>query len=277
MDPFRKRVSAAVYYRRLFHSHRGELEELRQILADRRSVETVTQLLRARQTVLRRPEFYYAKASADLCDQFHFVDPNGFRVCGTRNPYFLSEFFRLDRNVVLLDGGAYIGDTIEQLFSLLGGPCKKVYAFEPNPETFQKLEKRTAQFGDLIERLPYGLDCRDSTSNFRNDDAGSRLVDDGEITVRTVDAGAFLRERETEPPTFIKLDIEGKEQDVLRSAADFIRDNRPDLAVSIYHRLEDLWEIPLQLHWICPDYQIYIRHQSNYYTETICYATAGRA
>lgn len=277
MGFLRKKVSTSIYYRRLFRRHRAELDQLKQILGDEQSIKTVDLLLKARTAILRRPEYYFMNAAAGVCDQFHFVDENGYRVSGPRNPYFLPEFFHLDRDMVLFDGGAYIGDSIEQLFSLLGGSCKKVYAFEPNPVTFQTLQARTEQFKSVVQCYPYGLDKCERLVSFHASDAGSRIAGDGELTIATISTGSFLKQLSTDHPSFIKLDVEGKEQDVLESAAKYIRSRQPDMAVSIYHRLEDLWTIPLLLHQICPEYRLYVRHQSNYYTETICYVTIRRS
>ena len=72
---------------------------------------------------------------------------------------------------------------------------------------------------------------------------------------------------------FIKLDIEGKEKEVLMDIEEYIAEQMPDLAICIYHKVEDLWEIPMMIKKINPKYKIYIRHHSNYYTETVCYAT----
>lgn len=43
---------------------------------------------------------------------------------------------------------------------------------------------------------------------------------------------------------FVKMDIEGAELATLRGMKEFIRHNKPTLAVCIYHKLEDIIEIP---------------------------------
>lgn len=272
-----KRYSTARYYARVFHEHSRELEQLRQLLCDRASLDTLQKILSAYTCVLRSPEHYFRSAACAVCSEHHFIADNGYVVRGTQNPYFLSDIFRFDSPMVLLDGGAYVGDTVELLLGRLRLPCSRVYAFEPNPRNFAKLTAEAAKHGDIVRCLPYGLDDRDAVVGFSMDDAGSRIDSNGCDTVEVIDTGAFLSRLENDLPTFLKLDIEGKEQDVLESARNYIAARKPDLAVSIYHRLEDLWEIPLLIHDICPEYRIYIRHQSNYFTETVCYAAARRA
>ena len=68
------------------------------------------------------------------------------------------------------------------------------------------------------------------------------------------------------------MDIEGAELDALKGAVHTIQTYRPKLAISIYHKPEDLVEIPLYLMEIMPDYQFYIRHYTTWLEETVLYA-----
>jgi hypothetical protein len=61
------------------------------------------------------------------------------------------------------------------------------------------------------------------------------------------------------PPGFIKMDIEGAELDALKGAENTIRRYRPILAVCLYHRAEDIYEIPIFVKGICPDYRLFTR------------------
>ncbi len=69
------------------------------------------------------------------------------------------------------------------------------------------------------------------------------------------------------------MDIEGSEMEVLRTIEPWLREEKPDLAVSIYHETAHLYRIPLLINHIVPEYRIFIRHNSNDFTETVCYAT----
>jgi hypothetical protein len=73
------------------------------------------------------------------------------------------------------------------------------------------------------------------------------------------------------PVTFLKMDIEGAEQSALRGAEKTIKKHRPILAVCVYHKVEDIWEIPTYIHNIMPDYKLYLRHYTHSATETVCY------
>ena len=73
--------------------------------------------------------------------------------------------------------------------------------------------------------------------------------------------------------TFIKMDIEGAELQALFGAEKTIKKYKPKLAICIYHRLEDILEIPAYIHSIVPEYKFYIRHYSFSTSETVLYAT----
>ena len=76
-----------------------------------------------------------------------------------------------------------------------------------------------------------------------------------------------------EKVSFIKMDIEGSELEALKGAQTIIKEQRPKMAICVYHKIEDLWKIPLFLHKINPEYKIYIRHHAKFWvSETVCYA-----
>ena len=273
MSSIIKRITRANYYRKIFFDNKEDITWLFSILEDKKSVDTLNYLISSYCTRWHSPEYYYRKAASETCTEHHFVTEGGYEVKGVKNPYFLSEIFDLNKCGVFLDGGAYIGDTIEIAQKYIPN-LRLVYAFEPNKETYKKLIDNKRIRGAGVKCFNNGLGKEEGEFRFTNDDAGSRISDEGSEVIKVLSAGDFVSSlKEDELPDFIKLDIEGAESDVIDSLGGFIAENKPDLAISIYHNLEDLWKIPLKLKSICPEYHIYIRHQSNYYTETVCYAT----
>ena len=94
--------------------------------------------------------------------------------------------------------------------------------------------------------------------------------DDAE-TIEVVSLDSFF-EKEGIHPTYIKMDVEGAEMKALIGAENIIKKYKPKLAVSIYHRLEDLWEIPDIIMKYRPDYDLYIRHYPMAAGDTVLYA-----
>ena len=70
----------------------------------------------------------------------------------------------------------------------------------------------------------------------------------------------------------IKMDIEGAEKRALRGAVEIIRRDKPMLAICVYHKNDDLLEIPKLIKEIVPDYKFYLRHHNVAGTETVLYA-----
>ena len=73
-------------------------------------------------------------------------------------------------------------------------------------------------------------------------------------------------------PDFIKMDIEGAELAALEGAQNCIREQHPKLIICVYHKPEDIIEIPAYILSLCPDYKLYLRHYSLGHTETVLYA-----
>jgi len=68
------------------------------------------------------------------------------------------------------------------------------------------------------------------------------------------------------------MDVEGAEREALKGSEETIRKHRPRLAISIYHKPDDILKIPEYLLDLIPDYQFAIRHYSSNQTETVLYA-----
>ncbi len=71
--------------------------------------------------------------------------------------------------------------------------------------------------------------------------------------------------------TFVKMDIEGAELQALEGMENMIKQDIPKLAICLYHRPQDMWEIPLYLYQIMPNYQFLIRHHDFEDNETVLY------
>lgn len=73
--------------------------------------------------------------------------------------------------------------------------------------------------------------------------------------------------------TFIKMDIEGAEKKALLGAADIIKRSKPILAICIYHKREDFFEIPLLIdEMVTGEYTFYVRQYRYGQSETVLYA-----
>lgn len=71
---------------------------------------------------------------------------------------------------------------------------------------------------------------------------------------------------------FLKMDIEGAELEALKGAEQTIRKWRPKMAVAVYHRIRDFWEIPDWIEKLGLGYKFYLRHFTVHEYETILFA-----
>ena len=183
------------------------------------------------------------------------------------NQYFDNEVVSLSSEEVFVDCGAYDGDSIEA-FKKNVVDFKKIYAFEMDEKNFQKLSKNVGNDDKCVliqkalgkERTKLKASTGENTSSHLDEQGKT------EIDVDTID------NQIKEKVTMIKMDIEGYELDALIGARKTIETYGPKLAICMYHKFEDLWEIPLLIKEINPNYKVYFRNYHNSASESLLYA-----
>jgi hypothetical protein len=104
---------------------------------------------------------------------------------------------------------------------------------------------------------------------FLSNGGSSTISENGDIEINTVALDEALA---GERITCIKMDIQGAELKALSGAKELICINRPKLVICLYHKPEDIFEIPEFIIDLNLNYKIYIRHQAMFSFETILYA-----
>ncbi len=182
--------------------------------------------------------------------------------------YGFSGLVEFQDDEVYVDGGAYDGDSVRMFIDHVHGKYERVLAFEPDPQTFKRLQKNLAAL-PRVEPLNYGLHSAKAELRFNNDGSrGAIISDDGECRINVVGLDEILAGQRV---SFIKMNIEGAELDALRGGAESIRRWHPRLAISAYHRPSDLWEVPFAFRKIDPDYRLYLRQHDGGVIETVAY------
>lgn len=242
-------------------SNEVEFQKVLDLLSDDLSKETLISIINARITC----DCEYIKKI--ICKSQYFIDKIVFGLKGE----------------VFVDGGAFTGDTLA--FFIRDEPYlySKYYAFEPDIKNYTELVGfvREKNLKDIFI-FSKGLWSMPGTLNF--------LTGCGSASSLCVNSASVLEERDDSArgemisiqvdtidnlcpdATFIKMDIEGAELEALKGAAETIRRNRPKLAICVYHKPEHLFEIPLYIHSLVPEYRLYLRHHSELETETVLYA-----
>lgn len=170
----------------------------------------------------------------------------------------MRELLHLNDYKVTIDAGAYDGDTARELIELCPH-IERIYAFEPDRRNFRKLSACAEEDARI---LPVNAAVWNEKTTLIFDDSGNRNagVDDGTARRKAeVPALPLDAVREDERIDYIKYDVEGSEKEAIEGAARIIREQRPDLLISLYHRTEDLHELILQVKELCPEYRLYVR------------------
>ena len=207
----------------------------------------------------------YARANADstklepLIDQFEYYPKD---VPG----------YIMKRNEVFVDCGAYDGSGIVEFISMANNNYKHVYAFELDPVNLA-LTKSTLEYLEIEDVSLYGMGLSDCSKEamYISSTCSSRISEKGDIPVHLDSIDNVLYDAEHRP-TFIKMDLEGAEPEVLIGAKKVIERDHPKLAICIYHfPINQLWDIPYYMMKTHPDYKYYIR-QHAIYPNTVFYA-----
>lgn len=200
-------------------------------------------------------------------------DPSKLPALYSRHQYFPGDLpmFAPSADDVFVDGGAFTGDTLEDALAITGGKgCAQYHAFEPDEQNAQQLRafvhRNNLSFVTVQAKGLWSHLCELGFSG--NTGSSSSVSSSGEmkIEVEAID-------RLDIPATFIKMDVEGAEYEALAGAAETIRKHRPNLAIALYHKPEDLLQIPIYIKSLCPDYRFYLRIHGYYSEELVLYAT----
>lgn len=183
-----------------------------------------------------------------------------------------------DGDVCYIDGGAFDGDTFVPLAKALGRRLTKGIAIEPDPANHARLTQTLAlecpgRGGDLVA-LHAALDSEAGVKTLTSSGTpGSMLSDAGDTAVTTITIDGLLAAMPDLPRTqVIKLDVEGAELRAIRGASQTIRTRAPMLAVAVYHRPADLWELADELLALQPAYRFRLRSHGGDGADLMLYA-----
>ena len=169
-----------------------------------------------------------------------------------------SDFIKLleaDKIRYFCDLGAFKGDTVTEMLEY--NPDAEAVAFEPDFKSFSKAEtlfednKRVKFFNYAAWSCPEKL--------LFNSGGGRQSRFSGEGKTKEVSAMPLDYVLEGKGTDYIKYDVEGAESEALDGSAETIRKYKPKLMVSLYHKSDDIFTLPLNIRSINPDYKFYIR------------------
>ena len=200
------------------------------------------------------------------------------------NQYFaIPEFNFYDGNEILLDAGAFVGDTSEKFIYNNFGIFKHIYAFEPG---LKQLNAMKIRFNRLKEEFAIDdnkISIINKALSYKNDKlylntsvtfSGYNITQEkSEEIIDVISIDNFL---DGNPITFLKSDIEGEEFNMLKGAENTIKKYKPKMAISVYHRPDDLLTIPKYIKELVPEYNFSLRHHSLSFNDTVLYCWVNK-
>jgi FkbM family methyltransferase len=181
---------------------------------------------------------------------------------------------------VVFDLGAYRGDTVA-FFEKYIGPAGYIYAFEPDETNAQYLHQniKKNRFENVLH-VPNGV--YNQNGHFMltaGEGGGSNLfvLKNGQDTdavckIELTTLDSYVEQYGINKIDFVKADIEGCELEMLQGGRRTLKRFYPKLSLALYHRLNDLLDIPLYLIENAPEYRVYIRQRSQRPQATVMYA-----
>jgi len=220
-----------------YRTHRTEWERVEKLLCDEESREIFKQVLSY-------------KVSGDI---------RHLRAAQSDPVRVREQLLGCDHITAYADLGAYNGDTIRELLPHAPN-LKTVYAMEPDRRNFRKLEAYAAG-ESRCEVKCVAAGAWSHTDVLPFDASGNRNAGLNTVAKKTVDTAVEALDNilNGAPVDYIKYDVEGAEKQALIGSAKTIAKYHPKLLVSVYHRSEDLYALPLQVHEMCPEYRLYLR------------------
>ena len=217
--------------------HEKELEDARSLLADERSVRLF-----------------------DDAVSFHLT--GSLSCLGDTEPFAVTCASLLGggRIRTAVDGGAFRGDTARDMIEAVRP--ERILAVEADPKTAAKLAACAAE-ESRAEVVPVNAALWDedgfvsyASGGSRGSGQEGRNLRSREIRIHSLTLDTLLAR---ESADFIKLDVEGAEERAIRGGETAIRRDEPSMAVSLYHRTDDLWRLPGLIRRLLPRHRLYLR------------------
>ena len=162
-----------------------------------------------------------------------------------------------------IDVGAYYGDSsvVMQEYH-----PHKVWAFELFKALHQKYiqnQKVNNISDNKYELVAAGVADKESTVKI-DDREGGNIANSGEVDAQIITLDNFFKDKNARIG-WLKMDIEGGEDDAIEGAVNILQNNRPLITVTIYHTPRQFFELKPRLETILPNYKFMVRNLNFYH------------
>lgn len=240
----------------------NKFNQVKRLLKEKEDVELFNKIIDARSYSERILSDYFVAAGYD-----------------TRRQYM--DYINRDAIKVVIEGGSLNGFT-SLMYSQHFPNIRKSYAMEPFLEAMTEgpYGKQIAA-SSIIEPVQACIwSCKDKLT-FKKDavdpmqsqgasaiaDLHGMFVDPNNeqfVTVDAISIDELVHDKKINKVDFIQFDLEAAEMEALKGAIHTIKNHRPQMALSLYHRKEHLYEIPLFVDELVDDYVYRLGHYTNH-------------
>lgn len=180
---------------------------------------------------------------------------------------------------IVIDCGGFLGETALYFADKVGSDGK-VFCFECDKDNLEILNLNidlNQNISNRIKVLPNALwDKSGVVVSYYASGPGTKISENHNKKapqVFTMSIDDFVNEAYIKKVDYIKMDIEGSELRALKGAEKTICSFKPKLAISLYHRENDLFQIPDYLHNLGLQYEYFLDHYSIHLEETVLFAS----
>jgi len=190
--------------------------------------------------------------------------------------YFPKELFpdELFKHCLYIDCGAFDGDSVLN-FIELHNEFGQIFALEPDITNFQKLLLNVfnldSKFKKKVFCINSGVSDECNVVNFSGEKGmNSKIEENGKNIAQLIKLDDLIKLNSVNE-IFIKLDIEGNEYNALMGMEHIIKEFSPNLAISVYHKYDDIWNIGSLIDSLNQSYNFYLRQHGNDGMDLILY------
>lgn len=162
--------------------------------------------------------------------------------------FYLNELAK-EKTLTIVDIGAYVGDTILEFFERFGDKISNYYAYEPEKNNYLTCKEniKDKPYENRVSVINKALGAGKESKIFGKEKSAFGVIDNDEdgtlIQITPLDEEKL----NVEGKLVIKMDVEGLELEILKGGIHYIKMFKPYMAVCVYHRIEDIYEIPAWL------------------------------
>ena len=170
--------------------------------------------------------------------------------------YFDLDRISVDQNTVFVDVGGGKGETILDFLMDYGTMYHKIYSYEIKEELVDLIKDATRNY-ENIEVSCIGVGKEQGLWYVKEGKEYSYLLPTGyekAIAVNTLDV--MIKE----PITLLKINVQGMEEEVIMGSVEQIQRNKPQLAIAVHHRYEELFTIPRMIKELRKDYKLSLQY-----------------